>query len=122
MPFSQANCAVLRAGLLKKPDEIKALERKIELMNHTVREVCGRRSFDENELYFLCSCIKNLTLKLQAAELQWLQELDLINKIIDNQANVQASITHINALKNDLALLQGDSALAYLDLHNEQFI
>ena len=122
MPFSQIACARLRAGLLAKPDDIKFLELKIESVNRKIQELSDIRSLDKNELYFLYSCIDHLTLKLQDLECQWLQELDLINKIIDSQANVQTSITNLNSLKNDLSILQGGSALVYLDLHNQQFL
>ena len=122
MPFSQIACARLRAGLLAKPDDIKFLELKIESVNRKIQELSDIRSLDKNELYFLYSCIDHLTLRLQGLECKWLQELDLINKIIVSQANVQTSIANLNSLKNDLSTLQGDSALVYLDLHNQQFL
>ncbi len=121
MPFSQIACDKLRADLLAKPDEIKTLERKIELVNRKVQEVTEHRLPDKNELHFLYSCVDNLTLRLLGLENQWLEELDLINKIIDSQASVHSSITHLNSLKNDLTMLQGDSALVYMDFHNQQF-
>jgi len=122
MPFSQAACARLRAELLAKPDDIKLLEFKIESVNRKIQELSDIRSLDKNELYFLYSCINHLTLKLQGLECQWLQELGLINEIIESQANVQTSIANLNSLKNDLSILQGGSALVYLDLHNQQFL
>jgi len=122
MPFSQIACARLRAGLLAKPDDIKLLELKIESVNRKIQKLSKGRPLDKNELYFLYSCIDHLTLRLQGLECQWLQELDLINKIIVSQANVQTSIANLNSLKNDLSTLQGDSALVYLDLHNQQFL
>ncbi len=121
MPFSQAVCDKIRAELLAKPDEIKTLERKIECVSRKVQEVNERSLPDKNELHFLYSCIDNLTLRLLSLENQWLEELDLINKIIDSQASVHSSITHLNSLKNDLTMLQGDSALVYMDFHNQQF-
>jgi len=122
MPFSQTACARLRAELLAKPDDIKLLEFKIESVNRKIQELSDIRSLDKNELYFLYSCINHLTLKLQGLECQWLQELGLINEIIESQANVQTSIANLNSLKNDLSILQGGSALVYLDLHNQQFL
>jgi len=122
MPSSQIACARLRAGLLAKPDDIKLLELKIESVNRKIQELSKSRLLDKNELYFLYSCIDHLTLRLQGLECKWLQELDLINKIIVSQANVQTSIANLNSLKNDLSTLQGDSALVYLDLHNQQFL
>jgi hypothetical protein len=122
MPSSQIACARLRAGLLAKPDDIKFLELKIKSVNRKIQELSEISSLDNNELYFLYSCINHLTLKLQGLECQWLQELDLINKIIDSQAIVQTSIANLNSLKNDLDLLQDGSALVYLDLHNQQFL
>ena len=121
MPFSQTACDKLRAGLLAKPDEIKALERKIELVNCKVQEVTERSFPDKNELHFLYNCVDNLTLRLLGLENQWLEELDLINKIIDSQASIHSSITHLNSLKNDLIMLQGDFGLVYVDFHNQQF-
>ena len=121
MPSSQIACARLRAGLLAKPDDIKLLELKIESVNRKIQELSKSRLLDKNELYFLYSCVDHLTLRLQGLECQWLDELDLINKIIISQANIHSSITHLNSLKNDLTVLQDDSALVYMDFHNQQF-
>ena len=119
MLSSQVACARLRAGLLVKPNDIKLLELKIELVNRKVQELSATRSLDKSELYFFYSCINSLTVKLQGLECQWLQELGLINEIIESQVHVQSSIASLNALKNDLSTLQGGSALVYLDFYNQ---
>ena len=121
MPFSQFACDKLRAELTAKPDEIKVLERKIELVSRKIQEFSQLSLPDKHELHFLYSCVDHLTLRLLSLENQWLEELDLINKIIDSQASVHSSITRLNSLKSDLTMLQGDSALVYMDFHNQQF-